>query len=92
MRSRWKAPFCDYYIFKLLKKHKNSGENASMMKVRSRSSTILVDFVGYVFYVYNGIRYVPVKVTANMVGMKFGEFSPTRKFGGHAGNKKAVKR
>ena len=90
MRSVWKGPFCDWSLFKMLNKHKK--DKKFIMKTRCRSSTILIDFIGYVFHVYNGKKYIPVKVNVNMVGMKFGEFSPTRTFHGHTGDKKAVKK
>ena len=57
------------------------------IKTWSRSSTIYPDFVGFTFAVYNGKKHVPVYCTADMVGHKLGEFSQTRKFTGHAGNK-----
>src|SRR5919106_1614732 len=61
------------------------------MKIGSRRSTILPQFVGLVFGVYNGQKHVPVSVNEEMVGHKFGEFSPTRTFHGHSGDKKAKK-
>ncbi len=62
-----------------------------MIKIWSRRSTILPQFVGLTFGVYNGQKHVPVAVNEEMVGHKFGEFSPTRTFHGHAGDKKAKK-
>jgi len=63
-----------------------------VIKTWSRRSTILPQFVGLTFGVYNGHKFLPVIVTENMIGHKFGEFSPTRNFHGHtAGDKKAVK-
>ena len=55
----------------------------------SRRSTILPQFVGLTFNVYNGRKFVPVSVNEDMVGMKLGEFAPTRTFHGHSGDKKA---
>ena len=60
-----------------------------MIKIWSRRSTILPQFVGLTFGVYNGNKHIPVLVSEDMVGHKFGEFSPTRTFHGHCGDKKA---
>lgn len=57
----------------------------------SRRSTIIPDMVGITFAVHNGKKFIPVFVTENMVGHKLGEFSPTRTFHGHAGDRKAKK-
>ena len=89
-RSVWKGPFCDNYVLKLVKRATKG--SSSMIKIRSRRSVILPMFVGYVFGVYNGKSFVPVKVSETMVGHKFGEFSPTRVFRGHSGDRKAVKK
>ena len=62
-----------------------------VIKIWSRRSTILPQFVGLVFGVYNGQKHVPVSINEEMVGHKFGEFSPTRTFHGHSGDKKAKK-
>ncbi len=86
-RSVWKGPFVDAYVIKKIKK---IGQK-SVINIRSRRSVILPDFVGCTFGVYNGKKYVPVYVNENMVGFKFGEFSPTRTFHGHSADKK-VKR
>ena len=63
-----------------------------VIRTWSRRSTILPQFVGLTFGVYNGKKFIPVQVTENMVGHKFGEFSPTRTFPGHAADKKAKRR
>ena len=68
-----------------------SGGRNEVVKIWSRRSTILPQFVGLVFGVYNGQKHVPVSVNEEMVGHKFGEFSPTRTFHGHSGDKKAKK-
>ena len=60
-----------------------------VIKTWARRSTILPQFVGLTFGVYNGHKFIPVLVTENMVGHKFGEFSPTRTFYGHAADRKA---
>lgn len=59
-----------------------------VIKTWSRASTITPDFVGYTVAVHNGKKFVPVYVTENMVGHKFGEFSPTRLYRGHSGHRK----
>ncbi len=89
-RSVWKGPFVDGYLIKKAEKVKESGRN-DVIKTWSRRSTILPYFVGLTFGVYNGKKFIPVSVTENMVGHKFGEFAPTRTFFGHAADKKAKK-
>jgi small subunit ribosomal protein S19 len=86
-RSIWKGPFVDGYILKKADKSRNSGRS-EVIKIWSRRSTILPHFVGLTFGVHNGQKHVPVTVTEDMVGHKFGEFSPTRSFHGHSGDKK----
>ncbi len=88
-RSVWKGPFCDPSLLKSIKKSK--GKRNAMIKTRSRRSYIMPEFVGYIFHVYNGKKFVPVKVNENMVGHKLGEFSPTRSFRGHAVDQKVRK-
>ncbi|KJS39653.1 MAG: 30S ribosomal protein S19 [Rhodospirillaceae bacterium BRH_c57] len=70
---------------------RSSGRN-EVIKTWSRRSTILPQFVGLTFGVYNGQKFVPVLVTENMIGHKFGEFSPTRTYYGHAADKKAKRK
>jgi len=89
-RSVWKGPFVDGYLLKKADVVRNSGRN-DVIRTWSRRSTILPQFVGLTFGVHNGHKHIPVLVTENMVGHKFGEFSPTRTFNGHTGAKK-VKR
>jgi len=90
-RSVWKGPFVDGFLLKKADTSRASGRN-EVIKTWSRRSTILPQFVGLTFGVYNGHKFLPVIVTENMIGHKFGEFSPTRSFHGHtAGDKKAVK-
>jgi small subunit ribosomal protein S19 len=90
-RSVWKGPFVDGFLLKKADTTRASGRN-EVIKTWSRRSTILPQFVGLTFGVYNGHKFLPVIVTENMIGHKFGEFSPTRNFHGHtAGDKKAVK-
>ena len=63
----------------------NSRNEKRVVKTWSRASTVIPDFVGHTFAVHNGNKFIPVYVTENMVGLKLGEFSPTRLFRGHAG-------
>ena len=87
-RSVWKGPFVDGYLMKKAEKARASGRN-EVIKIYARRSTILPQFVGLTFGVYNGHKFMPVLVNENMVGHKFGEFSPTRTFHGHSSDKKA---
>ncbi len=87
-RSVWKGPFVDGYLMKKAEKTRASGRN-EVIKIYARRSTILPQFVGLTFGVYNGHKFIPVMVNENMVGHKFGEFSPTRTFHGHSSDKKA---
>ena len=89
-RSVWKGPFVDMTLIKKAEKVSESGRK-EVIKTWSRRSTILPQFVGLTFGVYNGQKFVPVSVTENMVGHIFGEFSPTRLFKGHtAADKKST--
>ena len=87
-RSVWKGPFVDGFLLKKADATRASGRN-EVIKTWSRRSTILPQFVGLTFGVYNGHKFLPVLVTENMIGHKFGEFAPTRTFHGHAADKKA---
>jgi small subunit ribosomal protein S19 len=87
-RSIWKGPFVDGYLLKKAEAARSS-QRKEVIKTWSRRSTILPQFVGLTFGVHNGHKFMPVIVTENMVGHKFGEFSPTRTFHGHSGDKKA---
>jgi small subunit ribosomal protein S19 len=86
-RSVWKGPFVDLY---LLKKAETAQEasKAGPIKTWSRRSTILPQFVGLTFSVYNGHKFIPVSVNEDMVGHKLGEFAPTRTYHGHGADKK----
>ena len=86
-RSSKKLPFIDEYLMKKVQKVKESGKN-EVIKTWSRRSTIYPDFIGHTFAVHNGKEFIPVYVTEDMVGHKLGEFSLTRKFGGHGDDKK----
>lgn len=90
-RSVWKGPFVDGFLLKKAEKARSGGRN-DVIKMWSRRSTILPQFVGLVFGVHNGQKFIPVLVTENMVGHKFGEFSPTRTFHGHSADKKAKRK
>ena len=87
-RSVWKGPFVDGYLLKKADAARESGRN-QVIRTWSRRSTILPQFVGLTFGVHNGKKHVPVLVTEDMVGHKFGEFSPTRTYYGHAADKKS---
>ena len=87
-RSVWKGPFVDGYLLKKAETSRASGRH-EVIKIWSRRSTILPQFVGLTFGVYNGQKHIPVLVTEEMVGHKFGEFSPTRTFYGHSADRKA---
>ena len=85
-RSVWKGPFVDGYLLKKAEVSRASGRN-EVIKIWSRRSTILPNFVGLTFGVYNGQKHIPVSVNEDMVGHKLGEFAPTRSFRGHSGSK-----
>ena len=89
-RSVWKGPFVDGYLLKKAEKVRESGRN-EVIKTWSRRSTILPQFVGLTFGVYNGKKFIPVLVTENMIVHKMGELALTRTFFGHAGDNKAKK-
>ena len=90
-RSLKKGPFIDYKLEKKLHDLQASGKK-TVIKTWSRRSMISPEFVGLTVAVHNGNKFIPVYVTENMVGHKFGEFAPTRTFRGHSGNKdKAAK-
>jgi small subunit ribosomal protein S19 len=94
-RSSWKGPFVDGYLLEKADAARSSGRK-DVIKTWSRRSTILPQFVGVTFGVYNGRKHIPVLVTEDMVGHKLGEFSPTRTFHSHsaspAGGDKKAKR
>ena len=87
-RSVWKGPFVDGYLLKKADAARSSARH-EMIRIWSRRSTILPQFVGLTFGVYNGQKHIPVAVTEEMVGHKFGEFAPTRSFYGHTSDRKA---
>jgi small subunit ribosomal protein S19 len=87
-RSVWKGPFVDGYLLKKADKLRGSGRK-EIIRTWSRRSTVLPQFVGLTFGVHNGHKFLPVLVTEDMVGHKLGEFSGTRTYHGHAGDKKS---
>jgi len=87
-RSLKKGPFVEEKLFKKAEEAKSS-KGTKVIKMWSRHSTITPDFIGLTFAVHNGKKFIPVFVTEEMVGHKFGEFSPTRTFHGHSGDRKA---
>ena len=90
-RAIWKGPFVEESLIKKVEKQKNE-TNRKPIKTWSRKSTIIPDFVGVSFLIYNGKKFIPITVSEDMVGHKFGEFSPTRQFVGHThADKKAAK-
>ncbi|MCH8554830.1 MAG: 30S ribosomal protein S19 [Schleiferiaceae bacterium] len=86
-RSLKKGPYIHFKLEKKILANVEAGKK-TVIKTWSRSSMISPDFVGQTIAVHNGKTFVPVYVTENMVGHKFGEFAPTRTFRGHGGNKK----
>ena len=90
-RSVSKGPFVDLYLLKKAETAVDAGNSKTPIKTWSRRSTILPQFVGLTFNVYNGKKFIPVYVTEDMVGHKLGEFAPTRTYFGHGADKKARK-
>ncbi len=89
-RSVWKGPFVDPSLLKKVEKLKGQ-TNTAPIKTWSRKCTIIPEFVGHSFLIYNGKKFIPIKISDEMVGHKLGEFSPTRQFSGHTpADKKAA--
>ena len=89
-RSVWKGPFVDPSLLKKVEKLK-SQTKLMPIKSWSRKSTIIPEFIGVSFLIYNGKKFIPIKISEEMVGHKLGEFSPTRTFHGHTpADKKAA--
>ena len=89
-RSIWKGPFVDPSLLKKVEKLKSQA-NPMPIKTWSRKSTIIPEFIGISFLIYNGKKFIPIKISEEMVGHKLGEFSPTRQFSGHTpADKKAA--
>ncbi len=90
-RSAWKGPFVDSHLLKKAELDREKGSK-EVIKTWSRRSTILPQFVGLTFGVYNGRKHIPVMVSEEMIGQKLGEYSPTRTYYGHAADKKAKRK
>ena len=89
-RAIWKGPFVDPSLIKKVEKLKNNTTKPPI-KTWSRKSTIIPEFVGFSFLIHNGKKFIPIKISEEMVGHKLGEFSPTRQFSGHTpADKKAA--
>ena len=89
-RAIWKGPFVDPNLIKKVEKLKDQ-TNKPPIKTWSRKSTIIPEFVGFSFLIHNGKKFIPIKISEEMVGHKLGEFSPTRSFAGHTpADKKAA--
>ena len=86
-RSIKKGPYVFERLLKRVRALNESGKK-EVIKTWSRRSTIYSEFIGHTFAVHNGKEFIPVYVTEDMVGHKLGEFSLTRKFGGHGSDKK----
>ena len=89
-RSIWKGPFVEESLIKKVEKVKNE-TNRKPIKTWSRKSTIIPDFVGVSFLIYNGKTFIPITISEDMVGHKLGEFAPTRTFFGHTPADKKAK-
>ena len=90
-RSLKKGPYIEPHVLRKVL-GSDQGKRGKVIKTWSRRSTIIPEMVGITFAVHNGKKFIPVFITENMVGHKLGEFSPTRTFWGHAGDKKARKK
>lgn len=90
-RSVKKGPFIDGHLLGKVHQARDAGSNR-VIKTWSRRSTVSPEMIGLTIAVHNGKQFVPVYVTEQMIGHKLGEFSPTRTFRGHAGDRKAKKR
>ena len=89
-RAIWKGPFVEESLIKKVEKQKTE-TNRKPIKTWSRKSTIIPDFVGFSFLIYNGKKFIPLTISEDMVGHKLGEFAPTRTFKGHTpADKKAA--
>ena len=89
-RAVWKGPFVEESLMKKVDKYKTDTKKIPI-KTWSRKSTIIPDFVGVSFLIYNGKKFIPITVSEDMVGLKLGEFAPTRTFSGHTPADKKAK-
>jgi len=89
-RAIWKGPYVDPNLLKKVEKMKDQ-TNKTPIKTWARKCTIIPEFVGFSFLIHNGKKFIPIKISEEMVGHKLGEFSPTRQFSGHTpADKKAA--
>ena len=89
-RAVWKGPFVEDSLIKKVDKQK-SDSSKRPIKTWSRKSTIIPDFIGASFLIYNGKKFIPITVSEDMVGHELGEFAPTRQFFGHTPADKKAK-
>jgi len=89
-RAVWKGPFVEESLIKKVEKQQNQA-NRKPIKTWSRKSTIIPEFVGFSFLIYNGRKFIPLTISEDMVGHKLGEFAPTRTFFGHTPADKKAK-
>lgn len=87
-RSVKRGPFVDAHLLKKVEQANATGTK-KVIKTWSRRSTIIPEMVGLTFAIHNGKKFIPAFITENMVGHKLGEFSPTRTFHAHSGDRKA---
>ena len=91
-RAVWKGPFVEESLIKKIEKQQNQNQgNRKPIKTWSRKSTIIPEFVGFSFLIYNGKKFIPLTISEDMVGHKLGEFAPTRQFFGHTPADKKAK-
>ena len=89
-RAVWKGPFVEESLIKKVEKQNNE-TNKKPIKTWSRKSTIIPEFIGTSFLIYNGKKFIPITISEDMVGHKLGEFAPTRQFFGHTPADKKAK-
>ena len=89
-RAVWKGPFVEESLMKKVDRYKTDPKKIPI-KTWSRKSTIIPDFVGVSFLIYNGKKFIPITISEDMVGHKLGEFAPTRQFAGHTPAHKKAK-
>ena len=89
-RSVWKGPFVEESLIKKVEKLKDDTVKKPI-KTWSRKSTIIPEFVGVSFLIHNGKKFIPITISEDMVGHRFGEFAPTRQFFGHTPADKKAK-
>ena len=90
-RAVWKGPFVEESLMKKVDIYKTNPKKIPI-KTWSRKSTIIPDFVGVSFLIYNGKKFIPITVSEDMVGHKLGEFAPTRTFRGHSSKSERISR